>query len=793
MPYAVNGASTPSTQDKTRPDQTYRYGHFSPDGNAFIVTDPKTPRAFDNFLWNDAVMSGIHQTGVGTCDFQIGSTEAIQAFTGVGRVCDVEAYGRDHLMSRLIYVRDNETGTFWNVGWEPVCRAYESYQCEHGLGYTRITSQTDAINSSLLVLVPPGRAPVELWKLAFANRSGRPRDLSVFVYNQYAMSYMWGFESYGDMLYRGAWFEPDLNAGVVQKHPYIAPHEHLTAFLSADRKVDGYDGSRRLFVGEYGTLASPEAVTHGFCTNSPGSCEATIIALQFNVSLAPGEEQAIELVNGLASGLDEVAKLSNQYLGSTEQSKRELSKSKDEVIQANFVDTPDPHFNSMVNVWLKQQSLFGSKWCRWGYMGYRDIVQHGFGICSFAPQRTRSILLEALAHMSSNGVALRGWNPIDTKAYSDSTLWLVYTLTAYLKQTGETELLNADTPYHDGGNGTVLEHIEVALDFIESNKGSHGLCLIKFGDWNDSLTNIGKEGRGESVWLSMAYTHALNEMAALYDHIGSTEKAAATHHRAETMKAAIKDSAWDGSWFVRCFNDRGEAVGSHLNTEGSIYLNAQSWAIIAGVADSEQQAAMLNACRKHLKTEIGYRLLAPPYLQRDDYLGRITYLEPGICENGTIYSHGNAFLFLAQLMAGMGDEAYETLRLLTPGYVSGPECPKQECPPYIYANGHYAPEHRNNALQVEFTWVTGSVAWWYHSALEYMLGVRCDYDGLVISPCLPTSWPEASVQRTYRGKKFNLHIKRTGSRSVSLNGKTLEDGFLPLTNCLASNQVEVTV
>lgn len=788
-------ASGPPQTAPTAPpfSPSYRYGHFTPEGNAFIITDPRTPRAFDNFLWNDSVLSCVHQTGVGTCDFQIGSTEAIQAFTGVGRVCDVEAYGRDHLMSRLVYVRDNESGAFWNVGWEPVCRAYEYYACEHGLGYTRIASQTSGIETSLLLLVPPGEAPVELWKLSFANRSNQPRDLSVFVYNQYAMSYMWGFESYGDMLYRGAWFEPELNAGIVQKHPYLAPHQHLTAFLAADRKVDGYDGSRRHFVGEYATLAEPEAVTRGSCSNSPGSCEATIIALQFNVSLTPSEEQTIHLVNGLASGLDQVAELSHQHLGTIDQSLDDIQQAKQELVQTNAVTTPDPHFNSIVNVWLKQQSLFGSKWCRWGYMGYRDIVQHGLGVCSFAPERTRSILLEAMAHMNSNGVALRGWNPIDTKAYSDSTLWLVFTLAAYLKQTGDTDLLHAEIPYYDKGQATALEHLEVALEFLENNKGSHGLCLIKFGDWNDSLTNIGREGRGESIWLSMAYTYAQKEMAALYDYIGKPEKAEAARQRAAAMANAIQASAWDGSWFVRCFTDRGEAVGSHLNQEGSIYLNAQSWAIIAGVATDEQQAAMLTSCHQHLKTEIGYRLLAPPYLERDDYLGRITYLEPGICENGTIYSHGNAFLFLAQLMAGLGDDAYETLCLLTPGYVSGPACPKQECPPYIFANGHYAPEHRNNALQVEFTWVTGSIAWWYNSAIDYMLGVRSDYEGLVIRPCLPSEWSQASVQKSYRGKEFDVQITRTGMSTVWLNGKEMEDGFLPLKDCQASNEVRVTV
>ena len=426
-------------------------------------------------------------------------------------------------------------------------------------------------------------------------------------------------------------------------------------------------------------------------------------------------------------------------------------------------------------------------------MGYRDIVQHGMGVSSFAPDRTREVWLSAIAHMNSSGVALRGWNPVDTKPYSDSTLWLVYTLTAYLKETGDIDFLHARVPYYDGGDGTVLEHIERALDFLERNKGSHGLCLIKFGDWNDSLTNIGKEGRGESVWLSMAYIHALNEMSGLYEFIKDGDKALYVQGRAESMRRAVRASSWDGKWFVRCFDDRGHPVGSHANEEGSIYLNTQSWAIIAGVDDPEQRRSMLDACRQSLMTKVGYRLLAPPYLTRDDHIGRISYLEPGICENGTIYSHGNAFMFLAQLMAGMGEEAYETFTCLTPGYMSSSDCPKQKCPPYVYANGHYAPEHRNNAMQVEFTWVTGSVAWWYNSVLEYMLGFRRDYDGITIDPCLPSAWPKASLQRNFRGKSFDVDIRRTGEFSLKLNGRAVEGRYLPLSSCSDENSVKVTV
>jgi cellobiose phosphorylase len=769
------------------------FGAFADESAAFRVTDPATPRAFDNFLWNDAVMSCVQQTGAGTLDIQPGKEQAIQVFTGIGRICDLEAFGREHLMSRLIYIRDNNTGAFWNVGWEPVRAEYTHFSCEHGLGYTRIESETNGITASLLLVVPPGDAPVEQWRLTLRNRSGSVRNLSVFAYNQIQLGYKWGFESYGDMLYRGAWFNKDVQGMIVQKHPYVAPHAHLTAFFASDRLPDGHDGSRRLFVGDYATLAAPDAVVNGACTNTPGSCEATIAALQFNLTLKPDSEDSIGFAVGLTDSEENAAALSRQFAGTALESLERVKSAAQTRHHRNTVETPDPQFNRLMNDWLKQQSLFGATWCRWGYMGYRDIVQHGMGVCSFAPERTRDILIEACAHMKRDGMALRGWNPVDTKPYSDSTLWLVYTLTAYLKETGDFDLLNEDVPWFDGGSASLLEHIETAMQTLEDNKGAHGLCLIRFGDWNDSLTNIGREGKGESVWLSMAYVHAMDLLAELFTFRGDAGRSSNYNTRAETMRQALRDQTWDGEWFVRCFDDRGEPVGSAKNEEGQIYLNPQSWALISGIADPAQREKLLAACREHLLTPAGYRLLYPPYLKRNDHIGRISYLEPGICENGTVYSHVNAFLFLAQLKEGMADEAYETFRRLSPGYADNPDCPKGRIPPYIYANGYFAPEHRNNALQAEFTWITGSAAWWLESAMEHLIGVRRDYEGLKIQPALPSEWDEVSLRRTFRGKEFEIHIQRTGTPSLRLNGDQLDDGLIPLDRCTPINTIEVTL
>ncbi len=772
-----------------------KYGHFNKQGTEFIITNPKTPRAFDNFLWNDVLFSSTHQTGVGFIDYQIDDTEAVQLLTGIGRICDFDVYGRDHLMSRLIYVRDNETANIWNVNWEPVKREFSFYECTHGLGYTIINSETEEIFSSFRIFVPKGKDPVELWTLSFENKSSKKRDLSIFIYNQFQFSYKWGFNSYGDMFFRTSFFNTENNALVANKHPHVTPHNHQTAFMATDKTIERFDGSRDSFVGTYNTMNEPQAVIEGNCRNSIGSSDATIGAIQFNISLAPGEKETINHLLGVCDSVQEIAPLKTKYLNSMDEKFNELKGYNKNFIDGNHFETPDEHLNRMLNIWMKHQTAYGAQWCRWGWMGYRDIVQHGYGVSSFNSERTKEILTEAFKHQYSNGMALRGWNPVDTKPYSDSALWLVFTLISYLKETGDFDFLSEKINYFDESEASVLEHIECALNFLENNKGSHNLLLIKFGDWNDSLTAIGKEGRGESVWLSMAYAEALLQMEDLFSFC-KAKKAAAYHNRYQNIKQAINEFAWDGQWYVRCFDDNGRAIGSNQSHEGKIFLNTQSWSMIAGIADEDRTQIVIDSANKMLNTDIGYLLLAPTFTAFDPNIGRISCMEPGICENGTVYSHVNVWMILGLLRAGRTEEAYEAFKKITPGYFSGKENDaKENMPPYIYANGCYGPDHKNNKLQMEFTWITGSVAWFYNVLTKEMLGIKPDFDQLIIEPRLPKEWNEIKVKRIFRNKIFDIKIQRSdvAKIEITVNEKPILANAIRLNDCISMNTILVNI
>ncbi|MEA2012773.1 MAG: hypothetical protein U9O87_06790 [Verrucomicrobiota bacterium] len=750
----------------------YKYGNFNNSGDEFNICNPNLPRSFDNFLWNESVFSNVEHTGVGYMDYQINKTEGVKLFTGIGRVCDFDVFGRDGLMSRLIYIRDNDTGKFWTLNWEPVIADYEEYNCTHGLGYTIITNITNRIKAEFRIFIPKGKDPVELWTIKITNPDNIKRNLSLFIYNQLSFKYKWGFNSYGDMLYRNSLFRKDLNAIVAQKHPHTRPHDYLTAFITSDVKVDGFDGSKDSFVGRYNTLNNPKVLLEGNCTGSEGSSDATIGALQYNFTLISEETKTINMMIGATNSPENVKLFRSKYLDSMEGYFQELKGDRQALVRKNFISTEDEHLNRITNIWAKQQMGYGVQWCRWGWNGYRDIVQHAMGVASLMPERTREVIIEAMSYKYSNGMALRGWNPVDEKQYSDSALWLIYTVTDYLKETGDFELLDLVASYYDQGSDTVLAHLEKSLDFLESNKGSHNLILIKFGDWNNSLTAVGKEGRGESVWLSMAYAYALECMMGLFKHIGYASKYEEYSRRRSEMLDAINEHAWDGKWYIRCYDDNGRPIGSNQSEQGKIFLNTQSWAMICGAANKERQKIMLESCDEMLLTDMGYQFLAPTYLKYDDNIGRISTLEPGICENGTIYSHGNAFMIWGLLKVGMLDKAYDIFKRISPGYVKGSEDIKQNCIPYIYSNCHYGPMHRNNAYQMEFSWVTGSISWFYHSIVRLMLGVTPDYDKLNLIPKLPSKWTEKiTVDREFRGENYKITIipSKNGEAKVVCN------------------------
>jgi cellobiose phosphorylase len=285
-------------------------------------------------------------------------------------------------------------------------------------------------------------------------------------------------------------------------------------------------------------------------------------------------------------------------------------------------------------------------------------------------------------------------------------------------------------------------------------------------------------------------------MAELFGHLGRDDKKTEYLARYERIKVAINAGAWDGDWYLRCYDDRGYVIGSKENKEGSIFAESQAWALISGVADSDRAEKLLASCDSMLGTGMGYRLLSPVFTKRDDNIGRISCMEPGICENGTVYSHVNAWMILGMLRNGDPERAYAALRRVMPGYFAGDEDLKRRCPPFIFANCYYGPDHRNNPLQMEFTWITGSVSW-YHQVLQNdLLGIRPGYAGLVVEPRIPAEWDGYEFTREFRGATYHIIVRNPchlglGTSSIAVDGKFIGGNMLPVFGDGRVHEVEV--
>jgi len=398
--------------------------------------------------------------------------------------------------------------------------------------------------------------------------------------------------------------------------------------------------------------------------------------------------------------------------------------------------------------------------------------------------------------MMKDGSCPRNYAPYDDKPdlrkFMDSGTWIASTLNDYIKETGETGILDEMIPYFDDETqDTVSDHVWKAMNLLFENRGSHGLCLTGDGDWNDALEGISKCGDAESAWLTMALFRAQNIMAELYRHVGENEKAEILLERSQALNLSLNESAWDGEWFVYGFTGTGKPIGSKTNKEGQIHLNALAWAIFSGLATDEQTDKMRLAIKERLDTSVGPALLSSPYVEEAAEVGRIANLEPGTFENGSVYQHAVTFKVFADLASGHCDEAARTFSDMLPTNPNNPDA-RRTCEPYCTGNYYCGPTHPRFG-QNFFTWFTGNPAWLLRAGFDEIIGVKADYDGLRIEPRPPGSWNEFSLRRKFRGTVYDIVFRRADQgeeRSILVDGKPLGGNMVPLSD---SKQVEVRV
>jgi cellobiose phosphorylase len=753
-----------------------QFGHFSPDGAEYVITHFPTPRPWENYLSNREYGLRVGETGAG------------YSVLPVAPGCRITYASPGEPFSKLFYLRDHDSGRHWSLTWQPVGAPYDSFQCRHGLDYTIFEMAKDGVETALRVFIPL-QDPVEIWTATIRSTGTGPRRLTLFPYLEWHLApYTRPWDNYRN--YIAAQWSPEERLIVATLNDPAHPGQAFVGFAGVDPPAAGFDCEREPFIGS-GSLASPAAVVAGKCSNRnmPGDGRA-IAVFQIEFELGPGDETAVTLLAGLSADPAHRQALLARYLGAdkAQAAFAQLRSHWRELEQQPCINTPDPRLDRMANLWLKDNIKQLAYVIREGTRGYRDTLQDAMGIVSFDPVTARQRIVEALAYQYPDGHALRQFTynggPHDLRVYNDSPLWLVLATARYLKETGEFGLLDESVPFFDGPEqACVFDHLTRAVDWLDQRRGHHDLIRIDRGDWCDALDEVGREGKGVSVWLSQAFHLTLLELAGIAALRGDDGLAARCRRRAAQLCDALEQHAWDGDWYICAISDRGRRLGVKSDRAMEIYLNTQSWAAIGQTGSPERVARALDSADRKLDSPLGPLLLHPPFYEYDPDVGRLTVLRPGCGENGTVYVHAAVFYFLANLIAHRPERALDILARIAP--MMEQQDPRVTlAAPYSYVNSYVGlcyPAHAGRSLA---NWYTSSASWTLVAITDWLLGVRPTYDGLLIAPCLPRDWERASLRRNWRGATYNITITKPRGlpgRTVALtvDGEELGSNLIP--------------
>ncbi len=670
---------------------------------------------------------------------------------------------------------------------------YTDYRCEQGLGAVTLTALRNGVRTELQAFVPVD-GPLEVWRLKVFNESKRGRNLDLFL------SINWGLESYPGYYFdprvvsQGRFYE-ELSALVALNRDQNNKHPR-TGFLMSREPFDSFDMSGEEFTGGGHFRRFPRAVELGRCSGSLGVQPylGLVSAMQFCVKLDPGERRTFDFLLGVTDsdcekGRIHLESLRNLYFrgDGVERERKGLEKNWETMTGRHLAGTPDPEIDRFFNVWSKYQAKNTARWTRaLDKVGYRDILQDLLGINSFDPEYTRTMLPVALRYQLEDGRAVRQFAkfdgaPHDLRMYMDSSSWIPDTLVSYVKETGDPSILDIEEGFFNpesdrvetGNKASIYEHTLRGVRGLFEHRGLHGLCRIGHGDWNDALDGVGHDGKGVSVWLSMALVFAARRMRELTVLRKDDENTALMDRIIAEMTEAINAKAWDGKHYVYAFAGDGTPVGSAGSEEGRIHLNVNTWSLFSGVAAAAGRVEQVLKSIETLDTPLGHLLLAPSYTEKSRRVGRICDMVPGQFENGSIYTHGQSFLIYALCELGQGDRALAELKKVLPE-ATLPDIATG--PPHQISNFTVGIEHEHFGRNL-YSNFSGALAW-LRKSLDRMFGLLAEFDSLVVDPVAPSGWKQFRVVKEFRGCRVkavfsNPKAVSRGVRAASLDGERL--------------------
>jgi len=748
---------------KTTFNASGSFGHFDIDRREYVITTRQTPRPWINYIWNERCMSLVTNTA-----------------QGFGFHMDENSNRTDHIAGRRIYLQNPQNGVTWNADGMDGDKEPTHYECRHGLGYTIIQQIANGIESTLHISLPSGISS-EVWKLTLKNTTDTAMPLRVVGVLDSTIDGDIGLQGYYTP--SECHFEKDLGALVSF---FDRPDRGITrrAFFSTDAKITGVDTRHDAFFGPFHRDGLPKAIRDGQMGNSE-CCEAEklIFALETQLKLEPGETQTLHFFAGHFQTLEADGVRAQNLLQTLE---TDCVRAQKNQLPYNGleIETGNEVFDQWCNTWLMQQIRMNATWARGYFYGYRDMLQDSENLTVIDTDLPHKKMCQALSYQYPSGYAPRAW--LQGKAldhgHSDSPVWIVYTVHALLLETGNLALLDETVPYYETDSGSIYDHCKRAMDWFWNDRGENGLCLFRKGDWNDAMVEAGKLGKGTSTWTTMAYLKALHQFAELAEWSGKPTDATEARSRAAEIKRILNDVAWDGAYYLRGFTDHGDPIGSSKNNEGTMYLNAQSWAILSGAADPDRAQQIMTEVGKHLDTPTGAVTIKDPYSGFNLNIGMITGQRPGAYQNQSVYCHSNTFKMAAECALGDGEAAWRTLEKILP--FSNDRCTEWG-EPFVLPNSYYGPACASRHDQPGQSWITATAGWVLMILVRDLFGLKPKLDGLHIAPCLPRKLANSSLVRRFRRATYNVRYSSTGTgknphvESITVDGYPLDGTRLP--------------
>lgn len=753
-------------------------GYFNDAKKEYVITDLLSPkRPWYNFLWNDKFISDIDQFGFGLSLVR-DKNDKLREFTNKGD-------------NRHIFIRDNITGESYSANRNYNDLPFTVHETHIGMGYTKIISEYNGLLFEMTIFVPLD-ATMECWEVKLVNKTDKKKSLSVYPYAHFfsTITYYIGYVK-GD--YCNA-----LNGVLVSEEGMNMPSDYIYEFLASEEKPVAFETADRYFLGTYGNLTNPQGLKNEKLLNR-GSCFDfdNGVALQFDLTLEPGEEKIYRFGMGAANSVEDATR--HKALLNEETFKQNLKYQKQQADMYNdkiCVSTGDEEIDRRVNIWLKRQLELGKTWTRLWFRGSRDMMQDISAFVAMDTEDAREKIVHSMQFIMPNGNYIRGWMPITLTDARDCSSWMLSTVIQYIKETNDYTILDEVCPYYESDEtGTVLDHMFRAASFLQDGVGENGFTLWGGSDWNDSIDACGILGKGESLWLAEATVKFCGEFVELLNRLGKNKEADEIQRKINVMKNAILTHGWDKDHFIYGFNDYGERVGSYDSEQGQMYLNPQTWAILADIVTGEEADKLMEFVETNLQCEYGYIQQLPSYSKGDAKIGRMTYFQKGCYENGSVYNHGCAFKLVADCHLGNGNAALKTLKKMMPDNPDN-HYDHSGVEPYAFTNMFLGPENEFRAGETVQHWVTGTCGWLFKGVVEFMLGVQADFDGLAIRPVLPDEWTDVSIHRVFRNATYEIRILNRnpkGNAVITVDGKAIGGDILPDFNDGKIHNVKVEI